>query len=197
MQQLTEKAEKLISEYSDALAEKGIVCSVSKKYFETKASTVSHHYSYTLLDDIHRYFAHKRENKYFKHQRNRHHCAVLCFHPADRTLLKKSECKEYSFMLSEVSRSEEGMAPKERIHKEKTVLKKIEKRICKILKSAEKKDPVRVCKCTKGDFIKYFFRKEYGYMKSINGKDRDFLDLVISAVFLGTLGIIALISVIL
>ena len=100
-------------------------------------------------------------------------------------------------MLSEVSRSEEGMAPKERIIKEKTVLKKIEKRICKILKSAEKKDPVRVCKCTKVDFIRYFFRKEYGYMKTVNGKDRDFLDLVISAVFLGTLGIIALISVIL
>ncbi len=193
MQQLIDKSENLIAEYKDALAEKGIVCSLSKKYFEAKTPTVSRHSSYTLLDDIHRYFARKRENKHFKHQRNRQHCAVLCFYPADKTLLKKSECKEYAFTLYEISRSEEGMAPKERIHKEKTVLKKIEKRILRILKSAKKKDPVSVCKCTKSDFIRYFFRKEYGYMKSINGKDRDFLDLVISAAFLGIMGIIALI----
>ncbi len=194
MQQLTDNIENLIAKYRDALAEKGIVCSLSKKYFETKTPTASHHSSYTLLDNIHRYFARKRENKHFKHQRNRHYCAVLCFHPADSTLLKKSDCKEYAFMLSEISRHEEGIAPKERIHKEKTVLKKMEKKIRKVLKSAEKKDPVCVCKCRKSDFIRYFFRKVYGYMKSLNGKDRDFLDLVISAAFLGIMGIIAFVT---
>ncbi len=193
MQQLMNKIENLISEYEAALSEKGIVCSLSKKYFETKVPSVPHRASYTLLDDIHRHFAQKRENKHFKHQRNRQHCAVLCFYPADMTLLKKSECKEYAFTLYEISRSEEGMAPKERIHKEDAILRRIEKRILKILKAAEKKDPVRVCKCTKTDYIRYFFRKEYGYMKTVNGKDRAFLDLVISAVFLGLIGIIALI----
>lgn len=193
MQQLADKIEKLISEYEDALSEKGIACSLSKKYFETNVSSVPHRSSYTLLDDIHRHFAEKRENRQFKHQRNRHHCAVICFHPADQTLLKKSDCKEYAFMLYEISRPEEGIAPKERVHKEQKILRKIEKRIRKILISTEKKSLVRICKCTKADFIRYFFRREYGYMKTVNGKDRDFLDLVISAVFLILLGIIALI----
>ncbi len=193
MQQLTDKIESLIGEYDNSLSEKGIACSLSKKYFETKVSHVPHRASYTLIDDIHRYFARKRENRHFKHQRNRHHCAVLCFYPTDKTLLKKSDCKEYAFMLYEISRPEEGMAPKARIHKENTVLTKVEKRIQKVLKSAERKSLVRVCKCTKADIIRYFFRREYGYMKTVNGKDRDFLDLVISAVFLILLGIIALI----
>ncbi len=151
------------------------------------------HASYTLLDNIYKHFARKRENKHFNHQPNRHHCAVLCFHPSDKTLLKKTECKEYSFILYEISRSEEGLTPKKRIRKENVILKKIEKRINKILKSAKKKNSVSICKCTKVDFVRYFFRKEYGYMKNINGKDRDFLDLVISAAVLGIMGIIALI----
>lgn len=193
MQQLTDKIESLIAEYTDALAEKGIVCSVSKKYFETKVPSVPHRASYTLLDDIHRHFAQRRENRHFKHQRNRQHCAVLCFYPADMTLLKKSECKEYAFMLYEISRPEEGIAPKERVHKGQKILRKIEKRIRKILISTKKKSLVRVCKCTKADYLRYFFRKEYGYMKTVNGRDRDFFDLVFSAVVLIILGIVALI----
>ncbi len=191
MQQLTDKIESLIGEYEDALSEKGIACSLSKKYFETKADLAVHNHS--LLGQLHGYFAQRRENRHFKHQRNRHHCAVLCFYPADKSLLKKSECREYAFTLYEISRPEEGIAPKKKIHKEKAILKKIEKRIRRLLISAEKKGPVRACKCTGADFLRYFFRREYGYMKTVNGKDRDFLDLVFSAVVLGLLGIVALI----
>lgn len=192
MQQLTYKIENLIREYENALSEKGIACSLSKKYFETKVPHVPHRSSYTLLDDVHRHFAEKRENSRFKHQRNRQHCAVLCFYPAEKTLLKKAECKEYAFILYEISRPEEGIAPKKKTHKEKAVLRRIEKRIRKVLKSAEKIEPVLVCKCSKADYIRYFFRREYGYMKTVNGKDRAFLDLVFSAVLLTLLGITAL-----
>lgn len=193
MEQLTDKIESLIRKYEQALSEKGLVCSFSKKYFETKVPFVSHGSSYTLLDDIHRHFARKRESSRFRHQRNRHHCAVLCFYPTDKGLLKKAECKEYAFMLYEISRYEEGMAPKERMYKEKAVLRRIEKCICRALKSAAEKDPVRVCKCTVADYARYFFRQKYGYMKTINGRSRDFLDLVISAVVLGFIGLTALI----
>ncbi|MBQ9912676.1 MAG: hypothetical protein IJO73_00450 [Clostridia bacterium] len=193
MQQLMNKIEGLIAEYKTALSEKGLACSLSKKYFETKVPHIPHHSSYTLLDDIHRHFAKRRENRHFRHQRNRQHCAVLCFHPADKTLLKKAECKEYAFILSEISRYEEGMKPRKRTLNEKTVLRRIEKCICRILKSAERKEPVLVCKCTIADYIRYFFKKEYGYMKVINGRDRDFLDLMLSAVVLGVIGLTALV----
>ncbi|MBE6775012.1 MAG: hypothetical protein E7543_02355 [Ruminococcaceae bacterium] len=193
MQQLMNKIEGLIAEYETALSEKGLACSLSKKYFETKVPHVPHHSSYTLLDDIHRHFAKRRENRHFRHQRNRQHCAVLCFRPADKTLLKKEECKEYAFILSEISRYEEGMKPRKRTLNEKTVLRRIEKCICRILKSAEKKDPVRICQCSVADYIRYFSKKEYGYMKVINGRDRDFLDLMLSAVVLGVIGLTALV----
>ena len=197
MEQLTGKIESLISEHEQALSEKGITCSFSKRYFEAKVPSVSHHASYTILDDIHRFFAKKRENKYFSHQRNRHHCAVLCFQPKDKGLLKKTECKQYAFMLYEISRSEEGMVPKEKIYREEDLLHKIEKRIIKVLKSAEKKDSVNVCKCTAADYARYFFRREYGYMKVIKGRDRDFLDLVLTAVVLGMIGLTALLFTVL
>ncbi len=197
MEQLTDKIERLIGEYEQALSEKGLTCSFSKKYFEARVPTVSHHASYTLLDDIHRHFARRRESRCFAHQRNRYHCAVLCFQPADKTLLKRGKCKEYAFILYEISRCEEGLAPKERICREEVILRRIEKRLRKALKSAEGKDPVRICSCTAADYARYFFRKEYGYMKSVNGKDRDFLDLIFSAVILGIIGLTALIFTVL
>jgi len=43
------------------------------------------------------------------------------------------------------------------------------------------------------DYIRYFSKKEYGYMKVINGRDRDFLDLMLSAVVLGVIGLTALV----
>lgn len=193
MQQLTDKIELLVEKYEKALSEKGLVCSVSKKYFETKVSPVTHYASYTLLDDIHRHFARKRENKHFSHQRNRYHCAVLCFQPSDKTLLKKAECKEYAFIIYEISQCEEGKTPKERVRREENILRKIEKRIIKVLKSVEGKDPVRICRYTAADYARYFFRQEYGYMKTVNGKDKDFLDLIFSAVILGIIGLTALV----
>ncbi len=192
MQQVMDKIETLVEEYEDALLEKGLICSVSKKYFETKVSLSSHH-SYTLLDNIFRHIAYKRESKYFKHQRNRQHCAVLCFCPANKEFLKKSECKEYAFALYEVFRHEEGFSPKEKIYNEKTVLNKIEKRIRKVLKSAEKKSAVRICKCTKFDLLRYFFKTEYGYKKTIFGIDRNTLDTIFSVSFIVVFLIIILI----
>ena len=109
---------------------------------------------------------------------------VLKFTPADSELVKKHECREYAFILSEVSRHEEGFAPKEKIHKEKKVLRKIEKKILKILRKAEKKKPEDVCRCTKADVVRYLFLSPYGYMKKLAGYDRDTLDMVFTAIFL-------------
>ncbi len=189
MKQLMNRIEDLVKQYENELFEKGIACSVSKKYFETKTPTSSFHY-YNLLDILLCYFADKRENKKFKHQPNRIHCAVLCFYPINDELIKKSNCKEYAFVLYEVSRLEEGFAPKTRIYKENNILKKVEKRIKKVLKSAEKKGALKHCKHTKLDLLRYFFKSEYGYKKTVLGISRNTLDTVFSVSFLAVILIV-------
>lgn len=192
MHQLTDKIKYLVAQYENQLNEKGIGCSVSKKYFEAKTPTSSFRYT-RPVEALFRHFADKRENSKFNHQNNRTYCVVLCFFPLNKELLKEKDCKEYAFVLSEISRSEEGFAPKKRIRKEKTIFKKIEKKIQYILKKSEKKSVVKLCKHTYIDCLKYFFLPEYGYKKSIFGYDRNTLDTVFSIIFLIVFIIIALI----
>lgn len=184
MQEIINKIETLVREYEGELLEKGLICSISKKYFETKVQKPVHSYHHSLLDVLFRQMALKRESRNFHHQRNRTHSVVLKFIPVNSELVKKHECREYAFILSEISRPEVGFAPKAKIHKEEKILRKIEKRIRKILRKAEKKNAVEICKCTKADVIRYFFLKPYGYMKKLVGYDRDTLDIIFSALLI-------------
>ncbi len=183
MKGIMEKIENLLSRYESELSEKGLSYSVSKKYFENKTPSTSFRY-HDIFEIFLRHIALKRENKNFHHQRNRFHSVVICFYPSAKGLLKKTECKEYAFVLYEVSRNEEGFAPKERNQNEEKLLKKIEKKIKRILKSAEKKSIQTVCKETRKDIIRYFFLRAYGYKKIVAGVDRDLLDIVFTAMFL-------------
>lgn len=189
---MMEKIEKLLLQYEGELSEKGLSYSVSKKYFEEKTPSTSFRHHDTLEIFL-RHLALKRENKSFNHQRNRFHSAVICFYPSEKGVLKKIECREYAFVLYEISRHEEGYAPKKRKHKEEKILKKIEKKIKKVLKSAEKKDAVSVCKETKADIIRYFFLRAYGYKKTVAGVSRDTLDLFFSLSFFVLLWIVVFI----
>lgn len=162
MQQLMEKIRSLVAEYEDELAQNGIDCSVSKKYFETITDTVSST-SKDTFSILYEFFARKRENENFKHQRNRTHCVVICIYPTDATLLKRKDCKEYAFVLSKISRVEEGLTPRKHVSKEEIVLRNIERKILKILKSAEKKSVVEICRQTYIDKVRYMLGQKYGY----------------------------------
>ena len=162
MQQLMEQIRSVVAKYENELAEKGIVCSVSKKYFETDVSSVAVNHT-DILHILYGFFANKRENKNFKHQRNRTHCAVVCFYPTDSALVKRKDCKEYAFVISKISRFEEGVAPKKRDYTQKAILKKIEKRILKVLKSVEKNGIYSLCRQTAFDKVRYKFSSKYAY----------------------------------
>ena len=192
MNQLTDKIKNLVAQYENQLTEKGIGCSVSKKYFETK-TPVSSFRSGRPMEALFRHFADKRENSKFRHQNNRKYCLVLRFYPLNKELLKESDCKEYAFVLKDISRYEEGFAPKERIFKERSIFKRIDKIIRHILKKAEKKNAAKLCKNTYIDFFKYIFLSEYGYKKSVFGIDRKAVDTVFSVIFLLVIIIIGLI----
>ena len=183
MKDIMEKIENLLSSYERELSENGLAYSVSKKYFEEKTPLTFFRY-HSALDIFFRNLALKRENKRFNHQRNRFHSAVICFYSSEKGVLKKIDCREYAFILYEVSRLEEGYAPKEIKHKDEKILKKIEKKIKQILKLAEKKNAEAVCRETKKDIIRYFFLRAYGYKKSFVGVDRDMLDIVVTAIMI-------------
>lgn len=170
MQQLMEKIRSVVAKYENELAQKGIACSVSKKYFETRTDTVSLP-SINSFSILYEYFAKKRENENFKHQRNRMHCAVLRFYPTDSNLLKRKECKEYAFVLSKISRIEEGMTPRKYNSKEELVLKNIERKVLNVLEAAEKKGSVEICQQTLFDKIRYMSSK-YGYRWCSNGQPK-------------------------
>ena len=191
MQKTMNKIEALVSSYEGALLEKGIICLVSKKYFETKAQKSAYVHR-SLIAIIFDTMLQRREKNRFYYQRNRIHSAVLKFLPADPKLIKKTECREYAYILYEISRHEEGFAPKEKIHSDEKILRKIEKRIHKILKKAEKKNAIKICQCTKADALRYFFLLPYGYMKKIVGYDRETLDIVFSVVLVAIFIIIFL-----
>ncbi len=162
MQQKMEEIKNLVAKYENEFAQKGIACSVSKKYFETDVSSVAVNHT-DILHILYGFFANKRENKNFKHQRNRTHCAVVCFYPVDARLLKKKDCKEYAFLISRIYRFEEGIAPKKQEYNQKDILEKIERRILKVLQSAEKKNIDKVCRQTFWDKVRYKFSSKYEY----------------------------------
>ena len=186
-----EKIENLLSKYESEFSEKGLSYSVSKKYFENKTLSTSFRY-HDIFDIFLRHIILKREKNNFHYQRNRFHSAVICFYPSDKGLLKRTECKEYAFILYEISRYEEGLAPKERRQKEEKILKKVEKKVKSILNSAKKKNILDVCRETKLDIIRYFFMRAYGYKKTIVGINRDSIDLVLNIFIFSLFWIVAL-----
>ena len=190
-EQLISNIYAVVDKYEKQLSAKGIKCSVQKRYFETKVSQTSGSRS-NIFDIIHRSIAKKREEKQFKYQNNRYHCIVLRFSPIDDNILKTANCKEYSFCLNKVERTEIGYSPKNKTINEEKLLNKIEKTITKILKKAEKRNTIQLCKENWCDVSRYVMNSEYGYKKTILGKERIFWELIYSGVILLVITIICL-----
>ena len=173
---LMNDVESLVLSYESTLKEKGIKCTISKKYFETKADLITYH-STNIFRIIENRILEKREDKYFKNQHNRHHCVVLCFSPIDKK--KSKDCVEYSFIIDEIKRMKKGLAPKHKNISKDKFLNKIEKTIKKILRETENKSPEKVCNDNFLDGLRYIFNIEYRYKKSVFGKDITSIEFII------------------
>ena len=181
-----EKMKKLVENYNEKLAEKGIKCSASKRFYEEEVG--ERHNNYGLIE---RQIDKKREKKY-RWQRNRYHVIILKVEPVDKSLVKKEYCREYAFLLSRVYRAHIGMEPKAVFISEETVLKMLEARLQKILKKAGKHSVCTVCRDTWRDVaFRYMISGKYGYKKKALGKDMYFWN----TLFLGIAGIVTLVAV--
>ena len=187
---LKENIQALVSKYEESLAAEGVKISISKKYFETEVDEQTTSYSYSgegLMGAISRFFDRKREKKY-NHIRNRYHCIVLTVSPIDKQGVPKTLCKEYSFVLRKAERAHIGQEPQYVQHKEAKILSKIERRMLKIQKAAEKHRTEVVCKDTLLDMLRYLAPK-YGYKQKILGKERSTWELAM-ILFFGALAVI-------
>ena len=162
MSDIKENILDLLSSYEDRLLDLGINIQVSKKYFETSVGEQysGNHYHTDRFDK-------KRERKYHN-IRNKYHYVVLSVLPADMQIVRREDCKEYSFLISKRERTHIGILPKETETDEFRLLSKIKKRILKIIKKAENSTPKTVCSNNLLDALRYTSAK-YGYKKTLLG----------------------------
>jgi len=185
------KVQSIVSKYEEQLASKGIAIDVSKKYYET----VLYHFNRRggLLEIIDTELSQKREGKY-KNIRNRYHSIVISVLPIDRKLVKREHCREYAFLLRSIDREEIGRKPKLTEYNIEKVLYKIEKRILRLLKKADKKSAEKVCKDSFVDAFRYTLSGKYRYKKRILGLNAELWS-VLSAVFIVVIILLILVMI--
>jgi len=184
MQEIKNQAQALVDKYNDQLAAFGIRVALSKKYFESAVptrSTYSFYAAVSLLNHIDAHFDRKREEKKYKHERNKYHCLVLSVLPIDKKAVHRDHCKDYAFVLRKLERAHIGDEPQRVVYEEHKILKKIEKRLQKTLKKAQKAGIMSACKNTFLDVLRYCTLQSYAYKKRIHGKDRLFWDMIVIA----------------
>lgn len=191
MLEIKDKAQQIVERHEQQLLENGIRVSVSKKYFETVVHEKSHHSG--ILVAVERKWLRKQENKKGYHfQNNKYHCIVLTLQPADQKGLHKDRCRQYAFVLKKVERAYIGEKPELVLYEAEKVLSKIEKRICRILEDAQNRSPQEICADTWRDAARYLCAVKYSYKKSILGRDRNTLEMLLLigfsvVVFIGVL----------
>ncbi len=187
--ELKEKALDLVEQFSEELASKGLACEISQKYFQHKVSPSSFNPNhrglvFILSEAFLRRIKQSREKEIFKNQPDKYYTLVLKFVPCDKALVKKPDCKEYSFLCKKITRYEAGYAPKEKDYQLDKILGKIEKRIRKTLNKAEKMSVEKICKNNLWDNFRYLNSEKYHYKKTVFGKDKNFVELVIGLIAL-------------
>ncbi len=171
-----DKVRILAESYSEQLAQKGIACKVTKKYFETKVSPVYTEFRRGLLNLIDEHISRKKEKEY-SNQPNTHHCIIIKFYPIDSSDYKMQNCKEYSFIISQKWRAHVGDKPRLTHRDERILLSKIKRRMNKMADKASHTTPERACRNNLFDIMRYLFSSKYGYMNHIAGKERSTVEI--------------------
>lgn len=182
MKEIEMKAMALIDQYKERLASKGIQIVLSKKYVETEVEARSGGYAnpgQAIFNMFERAYDRKKEKeKGYHFEKNKYHSIVMTVMPLDQTSASVAECREYAFLLEKTERAHLGKEPQKKNYQEAAVLSKIEKRILKILKKADKKSLQQICQNTFWDACRYADSQKYGYKTKFCGKERFTWDMI-------------------
>ena len=171
----------LIDQYTPTLAKKGLRIVFKKRYFENKVGERSRSSGAgSILDELDRMRDCKKEARYH-YEKNRYHCIVIAVMPDQAESLPKEDCREYAFVVRKVERPHIGEKPRHTAIQSEKLLKGIEKRLRKLLKKADKKDPRSICQNTVADALRYAILIRYGYKKRILGRSRLFWQAILLA----------------
>lgn len=182
MQEINAKALALIDTYKEQLASKGIKIVLSKRYIETEVEERSGGYAnagqaiFNILDRAND--RKKEKEKGYNYEKNKYHSIIITLTPLDKTPFSAEEYREYAFLLKKVERAHLGLESQKKSYPEARVLAKIEKRILKILKIADKKSPQRLCKNSFWDAFRYAHSQKYAYKTRFCGKERFTWDMI-------------------
>ena len=196
MQDFLSKVSSLIDSYKEQLSSVGIKITVSKKYFETAVMERSGGCGVSaIFNSIDRAKDRKAEKKNgYNYVRNKYHCVVLSILPLDKKLVSHMDCKDYSFLLRKSDRAHIGLEPRSIDYEEGRLISKIEKRILKTIKKAQRTDVAKTCKNSIFDALRYTHSIRYEYKKIFCGKDESFWDMLFT-VLAGVLTILIVFSV--
>ena len=174
MKKLKEKAQALIDKYTPELSSKGLKILLSKRYFESAVMERSGGNGVSaIFNSIDRARDHKEEKKNgYNYVKNRYHYFVLTVCPIEKNMIGREECRDYTIILKKVERAHIGLEPRLIVSREEKVLSKIEKRILKILKKAEKSSAQKVCQNSIIDAFRYAMLPKYEYKERFLGKER-------------------------
>ena len=174
VQEFKTQVQNLVASYAEELAQRGVELRVSKRYFEVP---VGERMMRGIAGEIDRIKARKREKENgYHHQRNKYYCLLLSLVPTDGCL-RKDRCKEYAFILRKRERGYIGDTPVESMAEEDKLLEKIERRIQRICRKAEKRTAQKLCGDTLWDALRYVCSAKYVYKDPILGKDRTWFEL--------------------
>ena len=182
MQDIKTKALELIDKYKERLESKGIKIVLSKRYTETEVEERADGYAYAgqaIFNIFDRAIDRKKEKKKgYNFEKNKYHSIVITVLPLDKTLVSTVECREYAFVIKKVERAHLGQEPEKKNYQEAKVLEKIEKRILKIIKKAQKINAKQACEDTFYDALRYSNSKKYGYKSSFCGKSHFYWEMI-------------------
>ena len=184
MKELKEKAQALIDKHTPELSSKGLKILLSKRYFESAVMERSGvHGVGAIFDSIVRARDHKEEKENgYNYVKNRYHYFVLTVCPIEKNMIGREECRDYAFLLKKVERAHIGLEPRLIVSREEKLLSKIEKRILKILKKAEKRSAQKVCQNSIIDAFRYAMPK-HEYKKKFLGKGRFSWEMIFLSAF--------------
>ena len=186
MKELKEKAQALIDKYTPELSSKGLKMLLSKRYFESNVSERSSENAIggVILNSIDRAHDRKKEKENgYNYVKNRYLYFVLTVCPIEKNMIKREECRDYAFLLKKVERPHIGLEPRLIVAREEKVLSKIEKKILKILKKAEKRSFQNVCQNTIIDAFRYAMLPKYEYKERFLGKGRFSWEMIFLSAF--------------
>ena len=176
---LYENVTKLIDQYNGMLAEHGTKITIHRRSFKEEVEAYNYQSQHSLLNMLEYIFINKKiEEKKYHHIPNHYKLLVLQVNPISKKIANKKDCKKYAFLVYQLSRAHQGDKPIEWQRKEQSVIAKVEKRLKKLLKRAEKSTSPVWCGNTLWDALRYSFSKKYEYLENYCGKSRNFWEML-------------------